>query len=363
MRITPLRATLVAFVLASSTVTISGTTAVATPESPPNTVSKISDGLARALSVELTDRAVRDNLAKIAPVTPVDTGALDVRGRLGSVIAKADADLLALKGLPAGAARLSQVRLGDKSMVDALRHGVAPLVATTPNDDNQADFTAYEPGGKTLTLPKATIPQRPVLFVDVNVKVATQLGAAVIDRETSKVRKPTATAPAATAAAGYWATQITSIRFNDVEEPWFKGAAEIFAIVGGFDLNGDARTDVVDMPYLDDANHTYYPNQLVIHWNRYKYNAADIVFMEDDGDTNYLQLAQALVSALAYILDAGAYAPLVSAILNAMPGSWWTDDPDFVDACYAVTQEANWTRNCAGGNGTLSVRPFWVSQL
>jgi hypothetical protein len=363
MRITPLRATLIAFVLASSTVTISGTTAVAAPESTPNTVSKISDGLARALSVELTDRAVRDNLAKIAPVTPIDTSALDVRGRLGTTIAKANADLLALKGLPAGAARLSEVRLGDKSMVDSLRRGVAPLVAATPSDDDGIEFTAYEPGGKATTVPTASIPQRPVLFVDVNVKVATQLGMALIDRETAKARKTPPPPPVATTAGGYWATQITSIRFNDVQEPWFKGDAEIFAIVGGFDLNGDVRADTVTLPYLNDANHTYYPNQLVIHWNRYKYNAADIVFMEDDGDTNYLQLAQALVSALAYILDLGAYAPLVNAILEAMPSSWWTDDPDFVDACYAITREANWTRTCAGGNGTLGVQPFWVGEL
>ncbi|TCO64358.1 DUF3103 family protein [Actinocrispum wychmicini] len=357
MRITSLRAVAVAFVLASSTVTISGTTAAAANS---NTISGITDGLARALAGELTDHTVRDTLTKLAPVTPVDVRALDVRGRLGAVIDKANADLLAAKGLPAGAARLSEVRLGSPTMVNALRQGVTPLVAATPNDDNAKTFVAYAPGGKAETLPTATVPRQPVLFVDVDVKTATRLGLAVIDRETARHRKA---APALTAQGGYWATQLTSIRFKDVEEPWFKGAAEIFAVVGGFDLNGDARTDIVDMPYLDDENTTYYPNQLVIHWNRYKYNAADIVFMEDDGDTNYLQLAQALIAALAYLTDTGAYQPLVNAILQAMPGSWWTDDPDFVDACYTLTQQANDTRTCAGANGTVSVRPFWVSEL
>jgi hypothetical protein len=350
MRITSL---LVAFVLAGSTI---GTSAMASPEKTPNTVFEISDGLARALSVELADNAVRNNAAKLAPVTPVDASALDVRGRLGAAITKANAGLLAAKGLPAGSARLAQVRLADRGMVAPLRGGAVPLVAATPNDDNATEFTAYEPGGKPQTLPTASIPQRPVLFVDVDVKTATRLGMAVIDQATGKPQERLA-------AGGYWATQITSIRFNDVEEPWFKGDAEIFAITGGFDFNGDVRADTITLPYLDDENHTYYPNQLVLHWNRYKYNAADIVFMEDDGDTNYLNLAKAIIAALAYIADVGAYVPLVNAILDAMPGSWWTDDPDFVDACYAITREANWTRSCAGGNGTLSVQPFWVSEL
>lgn len=360
MRITPLRALGVAFVLASSTVTFSATTASA---SNSNTVSEINDGLAHSLATELTDRATHDALAKLAPTTPVDTSALDVHGHLRAVIDKANADLLAVKGLPAGAGRLSEVRLGAQSMVDALRQGVTPLVAATPNDDNAKSFVAYAPGGKSVTLSTATVPQQPVLFVDVNVKKATQLGQAVLDRETTKHRLTTPAATPMASQGGYWATQLTSARFKDVQEPWFKGAAEIFAVVGGFDLDGKARTDIVDMPYLDYADTTYYPNQLVIHWNRYKYNAADIVFMEDDGDTNYLQLAQALIAALANILDLGAYQPLVNAILQAMPSSWWTDDPDFVDACYTITQQANDTRTCAGANGTIGIRPFWVSEL
>jgi len=355
MRTRPLRAILLAFALASSTLTITANTVSATP----NTVSEITDGVARALSAELLDPSVRANLVQLAPVTAVDTARLDIRGRLVGTIDRADTDLLTVKGLPAGSARLLQARLGTQAMADELRHGATPLVAATPSDDNATDFTAYEPGGKAVKLSTASVPIQPVVFVDVDVKTATRLGMAVIDNATHKSRRT----PDAVTAGGYWATQITSIRFGDVEEPWFKGDAEIFAIVGGFDLNGDVRADTVDMPYLDDENHTYYPNQLVVHWNRYKYNAADIVFMEDDGDTNYLQLAQALVAALAYIADLGAYAPLVDAILQAMPASWWTDDPDFVDACYTVTREANWTRNCARGNGTLSVRPFWVSEL
>ncbi|MCE7009433.1 DUF3103 domain-containing protein [Kibdelosporangium philippinense] len=319
-------------------------------------VSEITDSLARTISAELTDDRVRNTLVELAPLDAVDPSSLDINGRLTRPLATANADLLAAKGLPAGAARLAKIRLAHDSMVKQLRAGAAPVIAAAPNDDEATKFTGYLPGGKPLTLSTATIPVQPVVFVEVDVTTAVQLGTEVIQRYTG--------APVAgRAAAGYWATQITSIRFGDVQEPWFKGDAEIFAITGGFDLNGDVRADTLTLPYLDDEDKTYYPNQLVLHWNRYKYSAADIVFMEDDGDTNYLNLAKALVAALAYILDGGAYVPLVNAILDALPTSWWTDDPDFVDACYTITRDTNATMNCAGGNGTLGVRPFWVNEL
>jgi hypothetical protein len=351
MRTAYLRATLVALVLAGSTVASPAAAANA------NTVMRISDRLAHAISVELTDKAVRDSVAGLAPLDGIDPQKIDARGRLGATIARANAELLTAKGLPAGSAKLARLRLAHESMVAPLRSGAAPLVAATPNDDDATEFTAYEPGGKAQTLGTATIPRRPVLFVEVDVTTAAQLGMAVIQQHTKTPKPPV------TVTAGYWASQITSIRFGDVEEPWFKGDAEIFAIVGGFDLNGDVRADTLTLPYLDDEDHTYYPNQMLVHWNRYKYSLADVVFMEDDGDTNYLNLAKALVAALAYILDGGAYVPLVNAILDALPTSWWTDDPDFVDACYAMTRDANWTRSCAGGNGTLGIKPFWVSEL
>jgi hypothetical protein len=353
MRSTSLRAILVALVFASSAVAVD-TPAIAAQAS---TVPQITNRLAQALSADLTRHQVRADLAELAPLTPIDPVELDPG--LAGTIDQANAELLAAKGLPAGSARLARVRLGHASMVEPLRRGVPPLVAATPDDDNAKDFTGYEAGGKTFTLPTSAVPQRPVLFVDIDVQTASQLGMAVVQQATGK----RSAKPAAATAGGYWATQITSVRFGDVKEPWFKGDAEIFAIVGGFDLNGDVRADTLTLPYVDDENHTYYPNQILVHWNRYKYSLADVVFMEDDGDTNYLQLAQAIVAALAYVADAGAYVPLVNAILAALPTSWWTDDPDFVDACYALTVDANWTRSCAGGNGTLGVQPFWVSEI
>jgi hypothetical protein len=101
----------------------------------------------------------------------------------------------------------------------------------------------------------------------------------------------------------------------------------------------------------------------VVNWSSYKYNLADIVMMEDDGDTNYSALARAIADALLTITDNGAYIPLVDAILNAIPESWWTNDPDYVDSWYTLAVNSSGTLNGARGNGWMTIEPYWVSGL
>ncbi|GAA3037225.1 hypothetical protein GCM10020229_55770 [Kitasatospora albolonga] len=137
------------------------------------------------------------------------------------------------------------------------------------------------------------------------------------------------------------------MRVSDDEEPWFKGAAEMFALVSGFGLDGKVRVDSVAMPYLQYDGTTYYPNQILVNWSNYKYNLADVVLMEDDGDTNYLALAQAIAAVLLTIADQGAYIPLVNAVLGAMPASWWVDDPDYVESWYTLARGSSGRLNGA----------------
>jgi hypothetical protein len=85
--------------------------------------------------------------------------------------------------------------------------------------------------------------------------------------------------------------------------------------------------------------------------------------LEDDGDTNYLALAQAIAGALLTIVDGGVYIPLVNAILNALPASWWTDDPDYVDSWYTLSTASNGTFNGAAGNGRMTIAPYWVQPI
>ncbi|CAM5409989.1 hypothetical protein SHIRM173S_04643 [Streptomyces hirsutus] len=117
------------------------------------------------------------------------------------------------------------------------------------------------------------------------------------------------------------------------------------------------------MPYLNKAATTYYPNQVLVNWSNYKYNMADAVMMEDDGDTNYQALAKSIVTVLLTITDQGVYIPLADALLDAVPTSWSTDDPDYVDSWYTLAKTTKGTRNGAAGNGWMNVSPYFVSEL
>ena len=174
---------------------------------------------------------------------------------------------------------------------------------------------------------------------------------------------PASARAAVTPAAGYWATQLTSIHLDDDHEPWHKGDSEIFTITAGFGLDGKVKVDTTQLPYLDEDGKTYYPNQLLVHFSEYKYNLADIVMMEEDGGTNYRDLALALTQALLTIIDGGAYIPLVNAIINALPDDWWTDDPDYVDSWYTMTTASTGRFTGAAANGWMDLAPYWVAPL
>lgn len=55
--------------------------------------------------------------------------------------------------------------------------------------------------------------------------------------------------------------------------------------------------------------------------------------------------------------------PLVSAIIDAMPDSWWIDDPNYVDSFYTLSTSSSGRLTGASGNGWLDVAPYWVQPL
>ncbi|MFI6101398.1 DUF3103 family protein [Lentzea sp. NPDC051213] len=318
MRANTLRATLVALMVAAAVPTGTATAA-------PANVSRILDQLALDLAKANT-MAVLHNDPKVV---------------------LAERRIAVAKGLPDTQSLITARRVGGRSG--------EVLVAAAPDDDQATKLKAYDRSGKAHELTTAREPGQPVLLLDIDVERAVRLGMDVI--------KKALPAPMTTQAAGYWATQVTRVRLSDVQEPWFKGDAEIFTLVSGFGLDGKVRVDPVTMPYLDEEDTTYSPNQLIVHWNNYKYDLADVVMMEDDGDTNYKALAQALVAALLTIVDGGAYIPLVSAVLDAIPDSWYTDDPDYVESWYTLNEQGGGVINGASARGWMETRPYWVREL
>ncbi|MGI5176861.1 DUF3103 family protein [Dactylosporangium sp. CA-152071] len=335
----------------------SAVAAPAAPAEPAGTVQAVTARLAGQLAVSLRDSGQRDRVVAAAAAGPVDLATVRLGASFAASVRAANAAVHAAKGLP-GDVSLLQVRLAHPDMLPALRRGAVPVVAATPTDDAPANLIGYDPAGRTVHIAAAHVPQRPVLLVEVDTAKAMALGIEVV-----RQRLGGAGTDAVAAATGYWATKVTAIRLSNDQEPWFKGGAEIYSIVGGFGLDGAAKVDIVQMPYLDNDGTTYTPNQLLVHFNGYKYNLADVVMMEDDGDTNYQQLAQAIATALLTIVDGGAYAPLVDAILAALPSSWYTDDPDYVDSWYTLSTASSGRLTGAAGNGWMDVTPYFVQPL
>ncbi|WP_333771246.1 DUF3103 family protein [Streptomyces sp. IBSBF 2435] len=339
------------------------TPAAAPAKSAVSPVGAAETAVARSLAASLASPGWRAQVRTAAlGSAQVDLGSLTA-GRtapatLAAAVSGAGRQIAAAKGLGADAGSLLRVRLGADSMKAALTPDAVPLVAVAGDDDKGAAVTAYDSAGRVHTLSARQAPSRPVYVVDIDVDKAAASGLAQVDKA---FRKAGLTAPAAT--GGYWSTKVNSVYLNDDEEPWILGDAEIFSIVSGFGFDGKVRVDTVDMPYLDKDGTTYYPNQILVNWSNYKYNLADVVMMEDDGDTNYASLAKALADALLTITDQGAYIPLVDAILAAIPSAWYTNDADYVDSWYTLAQGSSGQLNGARGNGRLNVSPYFVQQF
>ncbi|MCX2179750.1 DUF3103 domain-containing protein [Streptomyces sp. SKN60] len=333
-------------------------------------VGSAQDRAARDLARSLGDSSWRTSLSAATLKSPGAEVPVAERatGSLRSRLAAADRDIARAKGLDAGTGSLLRLRLGDPSMRAALAAGATPWVAAAVTDDDDRTVTAYDSQGRAHRLDARTAPAQPVYVVDIDSTKALAAGLDVVRKELAKAgiasAAPTNTTAAATAAtAGFWTTKITAVHLDDDEEPWVKGDAEIYTLVSGFGHDGKVRVDPVDMPYLDSDGTVYRPNQILVNWSNYKYNLADAVMMEEDGSTNYRDLAKAIATVLLTITDQGAYVPLVNAILDAMPDDWWTDDPDYVDSWYTLAQQSTGTLYGARGNGYLTVQPYFVEQF
>ncbi|WP_406259195.1 DUF3103 family protein [Streptomyces nigra] len=370
-----LRAALTALALSGlALTTLQGTAGAADAPTAPapaksSSVAGIEDTTARAFARTLAEPAWRKQVAAATLAgEDVDLLALTATSRTSSVrgfrgtLAGAETDVARAKGLGREAPPLLRVSLAGPSAGAADLARTAPLVASAPSEDAEV-VVAYDSAGRAHELDAAKAPDRPVYVVGVDGQTALEAGLKVIDKELAARGLTSPGINTSATASGFWTTRIKSISVADVKEPWFKGDAEMFGLVTGFGTDGKVRVDTVTMPYIDDEGTTYSPGQILVNWSNYKYNLADVVLMEDDGDTNYSSLAKALAAVLLTIADQGAYIPLVDAIIDAMPTSWWTDDPDYVDAFYTLARETTGTRTGASANARMTVERYFVSEL
>ena len=260
------------------------------------------------------------------------------------------------------------------------------LVAFEPagDDSRWTVIEAFDRAGRIHQLDAHMAPEVPVLVADLDAREDLRAGLELINEtlraaglqasEAETVERALAgrTADKAISCSGIETAKISNIRLDDDQEPWIKGAAEIYAFVSGIDPTlADPEIRLVDMPYLDHDGTTYYPNQILIFWYNYRFNAANVTFYEHDDGTNYQDLLSAVLTGVRTIL--GAFAPeyaiiaeVANAIIQAMPGSWFTDDDDYVDTVYTIdtddlTSSAGRTYNGAGANVTMKLVPYCLN--
>ena len=306
------------------------------------------------LAEVLSDASTRDQLiGELRQRSPLALS--ELTGLLGDIDATVGADIVPEVSLrePAGASDAANL-----------------LVTWAPSGDERTwtAIPAYRLGGAPVTLDPRRAPDVPVLVVETHGRLTMRheidqanllLQRAGLQQVASKTGPLDAT--------NLPTTLLTSIRLADDHEPWISGAAEIYAIVSGVIGSNDPQLTVVDMPYLDHDNTTYWPNQIVVNWSNFQYQIANIQLFEHDDNTNYQDLVTAIVAAVGAAGSLAGY-PVVQAIteianriIAAMPASVFTNDDDYVDSFYTIEQTKAYSgRVGAGNNATISLQPFTV---
>jgi hypothetical protein len=135
--------------------------------------------------------------------------------------------------------------------------------------------------------------------------------------------------------------------------------------VSGVIGDNNPQLRVVEMPYLDHDGTTYTPNQIVIDWSGFAFQAANLQLFEHDDNTNLQNLVTVVVSAIGAIGSLAGF-PVIQAITEianriivAMPASVFTNDDDFVDTFYTLEKTRTYSGLAgAGRNATVSLSPF-----
>ncbi|WP_102525481.1 DUF3103 domain-containing protein [Vibrio tapetis] len=304
-------------------------------------------------------------------------------------MAMADTEIRSIKGIEQFADELLELRLADGSMVKDWKDGQSPLFAFEPKGDDESwlYIEAYDVYGQLHQLSVDEMPDVPVLVVDSNSEKELKAGLKAMRAQMVSLGQDTllespsdgqvaamnsAFSTMSAPAAPLSTTALKKIRLADDQEPWISGKAEVYAIVTGVNPSRDKPTiDLVEMPYLDYDKKDYYPNQIMIHWARYRWGAADIILMEQDDGTDYKELASLLVQVAEEVLKAipdpevQAYAvipQITNKLIQAIPDGVLVNDDDHVDVFYTLQQDTPYIDHPgAGGNAVATFEPMTIN--
>jgi Protein of unknown function (DUF3103) len=275
------------------------------------------------------------------------------------------------QGLDGEVKQLMQLRLANPEQAAALQQGVEPLVAYVPSGDEKSwsAIEAFDSAGNPVYLDVDKAPARPVLVVEADPIKAKNAGLKVMRKALAAADLQAA--PATTASTATLKTSILKkISLKDDKEPWLLGAAEVYAVVAGVNPSrAEPVVDIVDMPYLDDDNTEYTPNQILVYWDRYRWGAVDIVMMEQDDNVNYKELSALFIDALKLAFTAGGvpealpFLDLGGRIVKALPDSWMTNNDDYLDTFYTLEQDQSYHQYPgSAGNAVIDLEPKEIPQ-
>jgi hypothetical protein len=239
------------------------------------------------------------------------------------------------------------------------------LFGITPDGPRRRvqQLEAYDPQGGLHLLDARQQPGTLVLMAGTDPGEAKRAG---IDLINAGLRQANYAPVAGSGPEPIHCSLLTQIRLADTQEPWWKGAAEVYAFTIGIDSTVDRPAlELVNLPYVAYPNIDYYPNQLVLFWNRYRFNAADFQLWEQDSNINYQDALSAILVAVGAAMTVGgapvfAWIPaLADAIIKAMPSAWFKDNDDYLDTFYTLQRDQSYLQySGAGHNATITLQPF-----
>ena len=329
-----------------------------------------------ALNYSVLDADLKQSLNKYNLVLNADQLSTVARHTKRN-ISQANSALQQLKGLPNNTGSLLQVRLASESMLTDWQQGESPLFAFAPaGDDSQwSEIEAFDQFGDIHYLSVDQMPTQPVFIVELDQQKVQDAGIAVMKGilSANKFSKNMVSPQNQLSNEQPLQTSVLKkIHLEDDKEPWISGKAEVYAIVTGINPSRDEPIlDIVDLPYLDHDQTTYSPNQVLIHWQRYRWQAVDLLLMEQDDNTNYKTLAMKLLEISEQVmasipdLQAQGYTiipKLTNELLKAMPDEWFTNNDDYVDVFYTLFENKDYQEyKGASSNATITLSPLEIN--
>jgi hypothetical protein len=211
----------------------------------------------------------------------------------------------------------------------------------------QREVVAYDPSGAEHRFPLDQVPDVPMLVVESENAEATRAGMQVMNEVMRREGLQSSAAKLSRTSAPEELTMLTDIYLTYDGEPNLLGDAEIYAVVSGVSPEGKVEVQNVPLLYLDKDKDWYEPRQDLIAWRNYAANYVNVQIFEDDGDTNFKEIAMKVVKAVgdvSLLVSPAAPASLIisgvskiaNEVISATEGKWWQNSPDYIDSFFVI---------------------------